>query len=217
MDAARSRLPKICAAKAQREPSWLRHSASVTDSGPFSLGSCGLRPPGGEGRSTRSAALRQSVKVSRSSPRRSQRRPQEAKTLRTATSSTVNAEAPRTSLAPEPTGSSIQTSGSPRPAASASAAVQAGSFTEAATMPAGTSPMARMAPMEPVLASPPQLLAMARSTAARNAASSAGASTGVRRITCAGLNARMKRGAKDSSSKSTGQRALGVQRAISAR
>ena len=56
MYAERVLVPKTCPANPQRDPSSLRHRASVSESGPFSLGSCGFRPPAGDGRSTRNAA-----------------------------------------------------------------------------------------------------------------------------------------------------------------
>ena len=85
-------------------------------------------------------------------------------------------------------------------------------------MPHGRRRAACIAAIDPLAGSPPQAAAIAASQRAGIVAGvNASPPTGARRITCAGLKARTKRGANASSSKSTGQRCLGDQRAISAR
>ena len=114
---------------------------------------------------------------------------------------------------------SIQPSTWPRPAARATAAVQAGSSVLVSTMPRGVKPCRRNADSMVVWSSSRrQVLTTTCSSCARRAARSSGQGpTEVRRRICFGAKRRMNIGVKWSSSKSTGQRPRRDQRLSSSR
>ena len=241
MYALRVESPKIHPATPQREPSALRHSASVSDtaSSGLTLAPSGSlnRAPGGT--IARPLAVRHSVTASTASPSFGHDSPVAA-TARSIVSDSSTTVAAGIDDHGAPRSRSIHPMGWPCAAASATAAVHAGSPIDAKTMPQGSKPTALKAcsggsvlgsvgatMLEPVGAAegsdiPPcggrHAFEIACATAACCDARSAGSGAAAERLTTlSGPNARTNIGVKKLSSMSTGQRPASDQREISSR